>query len=379
METCPFPFADVPASDTSEYPIRSRESDGQRLLLAAQYGDRVLVSITSDLSNWDTYEIELTEPDGLPHGVRAYTSAEHLVIGPDGWLLQTTTHLGVDFQVLAPTDIRESARYIRFGEPESQGLIVYWETEQQAPDEPNHSRFVTWEELGIDEDTYLHYGVAEYANKPYMPSRLISGAVWAANWGGAPTRTELPSVSQAAWWNVVGTDAGYIALPRLGEPGYPPLVGRVHEMFFSPDGLTWNAVRAPWVEGVSLGTLAAVANGVLVEGGVSEESYYEPVRSQLWLGDATGSDWRSVALPGLPERSWIKLWEAGRGAAGASGPTEGDWQAQWILGTVNGVDWLVMEHQAPREVAPGKTLVAINGNVMLVIDREGKTQRFVIP
>ncbi len=40
----------------------------------------------------------------------------------------------------------------------------------------------------------------------------------------------------------------------------------------------------------------------------------------------------------------------------------------------NGVDWLVMEHPAPRELR-----MSIIGDVMLVTDREGNTQRFLIP
>ena len=373
IETCPFPFPDVPASDTSQYPIAGLASNGQQLVLTMPHEDRVLVSVTSDLSDWETFEVVPTEPAGLPYGVRADTRAEYLAIGPHGWLLSTSTHLGVDLWVLAPADIRESARYIRFGHPESQGLTVEWETEQQASDEPYHSRFVTWEELGIDEDTYFHYGVAEYANKPYTPSWLISAAVWAASWGEEPTRTELPKVSGAAWWTVTGTDAGYVAKPRIGEPGYPPAVG-VDRMYFSPDGLTWDRIDTPGGGGVSLAELVVVENGILVVGDVSEGAVYNPIGSQMWLADATGSDWRPVELPGLPERSWINIHDSGQGVVGVSGLTEGDWRAQWIVGSMNGVDWLVMEHPAPRELR-----MIVIGDAMLVTDREGNTQRFLIP
>ncbi len=332
IETCPFPFADVPAPDTSEYPIGGTASDGQRLLLTMRHEDRVLVSITSDLSHWETFEVVLTQPDGLPYGVRADTRVQHLAIGPDGWLLLTETHLGVDLWVLAPADIRESAQHIQFGYPESQGLAVKWKTEQQAPDEPYHSRFVTWEELGIDEDTYSDYGIAEYANKPYTPSWLRSLNSWSAGRGLKPVRAGLPQVSRANSWRIVGTDASDVGLPWIAEAGYPPAVG-VNEMFFSSDGTTWDRIDTPGGVGVTLMNLTTVENGILVVGDVSEEAYYNPIRSQLWFADATGSDWRSVELPGLPERSWINHHDGGHGVVGMSGLTEGDWHAQWIVGS----------------------------------------------
>ena len=125
---------------------------------------------------------------------------------------------------------------------------------------------------------------------------------------------------------------------------------------------------------MSLAELVAVENGILVVGDVSEGAVYNPIRSQMWLADATGSDWRSVELPGLPERSWINIHDGGHGVVGVSGLTEGDWRTQWIVGSMNGVDWLVMEHPAPRELR-----MVIIGDVMLATDREGNTRRFLIP
>ena len=97
--------------------------------------------------------------------------------------------------MIAPVDIRESARYIRLGDPdfvggesvqgESLGLEIDWETEQHEPSDPYFSRFVTWEELGIDEDTYRYYGIAHFGNKPYTPSWR---SMWVAEWGNEPGR-----------------------------------------------------------------------------------------------------------------------------------------------------------------------------------------------
>ena len=287
-------FADLSGRDPLDsHPIYTA-SDGQRLLLAAERGDRILVSITGDLSSWNTYEIAPTPPSDLPHGVRAETSAEDLIIGPDGWLLLTSTRLGVDLRVLAPADIEESALAIRFGLPDSQGLTVGWWAGQE-PDESYHTRFVTWEELGIDEDTYSYYGVLEYAMRPHTPNYLRSGAVWSARWGDEPVRAELPNVNDTALWTVVGTDAGYVGLPWIGEPGCPSPGA---DMFFSPDGLTWDASDAPGGASVSLIGLGAVANGVVVTGHEWDGSRCNPI-THLWRGDATGSNWRSVEPPGL--------------------------------------------------------------------------------
>ena len=363
----PPPFADLSGRDPLDHDPIYTASDGQRLLLAAERGDRILVSVTGDLSSWDTYEVAPTQPDGLPHGVRAETQADKLIIGPDGWLLLTSTRLGVDLRVLAPADIQESALVIRFGYPESRGLNVEWRAAEQEPDEPYHTRFVTWEELGVDKDTYRHYGATEYLIRPHTPSYLRSGAVWSADWGGEPVRADLPEVHGTALWTVVGTDAGYVGLPWLGGAGCPSPGA---EMFFSPDGLTWDAIDAPGGAGVSLMGLSAVENGVLVG---AHESDCET--SRLWRGDATGANWRSVDLPGLPEQSWIIMWDGGGGGAvGLSGLPEGGWPAQWIVGSRNGVDWLVED-----KAEPGEFSATISGNVMVAIDRHDNLRRFVIP
>ena len=366
VESLPPPFADLPGR-AFEY---RAASDGQRLLLAVDRGDRILVSITGDLSIWDTFEVTPTQPDGLPRGVRAETRADMLAVGPDGWLLLTSTYLGVDLRVLAPADIGESATAIRFGYPESRGLNVEWWAGQE-PDESYHTRFVTWEELGIDEDIYLHYGVAEYAMRPHTPNELRSGAVWSADWGGEPVRADLPKVEDAALWTVVGTADGYVGLPWIGGVGCPSPGG---ETFFSPDGLTWNASDTPGGAGVSLMALSAVENGVVVSGHEWDGSRCNPVTSHLWRGDANASNWEPVELPGLPQPSWIRMWGGGGGAVGMSGLTEGGGLTQWIVGSRNGVDWLVGD-----KAELGEFSATVNGNAMVAISRQGNVRRFVIP
>ena len=234
FEPFPVPFADLLIDDApTRLPIRDVASDGKRLLFAVQQGDEILVAITRDLTNWETIEISPPPTDGLPYGVQAQVFATHLAIGPSGWLLHTRIELGVDPWEIAPADIRESARYIRLGDPDyvggelvgpggSQGLEIRWETEQQEPGEPLHRRFVTWEELGIDEDTYRHYGIANFANKPYTPTWLTSGAVWVAAWGDYGRIAQTGSGQQAVHahlahvWSGVGGCLGGRTVP--GHP-----------------------------------------------------------------------------------------------------------------------------------------------------------------
>jgi hypothetical protein len=369
--------------------VLSARSDGKRLILAMHQGADLFAAITGDLTHWEVHKIPPPSSDGLPSGVEAAThSRPGLAVGPEGWLIYRRVALRVDPWVIAPADIRESAQDIYLRNPdyvdgkrvegEPLGLEIEWRAKQHEPADPYSSRFVTWEELGIDEDTYRHYGIEHYANKPYIPSWLVSGEVWVAEWGNNPVRHALPTVRGGFWDRVVGTDAGYVGLPWPAEAGYLPDVG-ASTMFFSADGTTWDRIHTPGGDRVTLDYLTAVENGILVVGEVSEEPYYSPIRSQLWLADATGSDWRPVDMAGLPERSWIEIYRSGHGVVGRSGLTEDDRSVQWIVGSINGVDWLVMEHADPRYDPGWQRRMTIIGDAMLVTDGEGNTQRSVIP
>ena len=359
-------------------------SDGERLVLA-MFSEETVVAITSDLSRWETFEIPAPSSEGLPDGVTAEPFEIHrgLAIGPEGWLLAREVQLGVDPWAIAPADIRETARDIRLGNPdyvdgelvlgESQGLEIDWATEQQDPSDPYLSRFVTWEELGIAEDTYREYGWVHFANKPYTPSDLASGEAWVAEWGNEPVRNGLPTVSGGFWYGVVGTDAGYFARSYWGEGGYPQVVG---PDYFSADGSTW--VRRdspvlggmPYFAGISVVTDGIMLNGRLFYPGSATES-----ESQLWLGDATGTTWRPVELPGLAEGSRYDLRYSLGGAVIKGGPPEDDSSVEWMMASRDGVNWLVVEDSTVEDLEG----FVVNGNVMLALDRQGNTYRFLLP
>ncbi|MCY4663254.1 MAG: hypothetical protein OXC00_01160, partial [Acidimicrobiaceae bacterium] len=92
-EPSPVPFESLLAGDVppSPGPIHDVTSDGLRLVFALQQDDRIYVSITDDLTDWETVEIVPPPVQGLADGARTDTSAEQVTIGPDGWLPRTST------------------------------------------------------------------------------------------------------------------------------------------------------------------------------------------------------------------------------------------------------------------------------------------------
>lgn len=260
-----------------------------------------------------------------------------------------------------------------FGFPESQGLMVRWRTNEQEPAEPYYSRFVTWEELGIDEDAYLEYGAIHFSNKPYSPSWLASGEVWAAEWGNAPVRSALPEVPGGFWSQVVGTDAGYLARSYDGEAGYPQAVG---SDYFSADGSSWIRMSSPVLnERQYFTSMSVVTNGIVLNVPLFDPDSGAPSESQLWLGDATGTNWRPVELPGLSEGSWFDLRYSRGGAVVMGGAPEDDSSVDWMMASRDGVNWLVVEDPAVGDLSG----FVVNGNVMLAFDSQGNTHRFLLP
>lgn len=369
-------------------------SDGEHLVLAT-LGEDTVVAITSDLTRWETFEIPAPSSEGLPDGVTAEPSMIDLAIGPEGWLLLREVQLGVDPWVIAPADIRETARTIYPRDPdyvggelvqgESQGVEIDWETELHEPSDPYFTRFATWEELGIDEDTYREYGWVHYANKPYTPSHLASGEVWVAEWGNEPVRNALPAVSGGFWNEVVGTDAGYLARSYWGEGGYPQAVG---PDYFSADGSNWVRRDTPILKGLPFfADISVVTDGIVLNGHLFYPPSYPDAatesESQLWLGDATGTNWRPVELPGLSEGSQFDLRYSRGGAVVKGGEPEddpvGEWMddssVEWMMASRDGVNWLVVEDRAVGDLRE----FVVNGNVMLAFDRQGNTHRFLLP
>lgn len=267
--------------------------------LPLQLGETIYVSITDDLVDWETVEIIPPPVAGLPEGVTVSAWAEQVAIGPEGWLLRTST-----------------------------------------------------------------------------PPQT-SGDVWSAEWGEEPSRAALPVVDAGTCCHVVTTSAGYVALAILDGSGQPAPGDTGPVMFYSPDGSSWHAVDLPAGAGAGRYDLVGVEDGVLLtdRSGPLGLGRDDPA-TQLWLGDATGSNWQPAALPLPPGRWRILLWGDGPGTVGMAERLDWDdgFDRWYVIGSADGVNWL-----AERFHTPWEHLFRINGNLIVGIHRTGEIRRFVIP
>ena len=297
--------------DLDEYPnpfergrISAIISDGQRLLVASEADQQVYISVTSDLASWDTAEIELPRPDGLPDFVYTSSYMDHLAISPRGWLAKITTEVSID--VLALAGVREPKTGIRSvyeleDEFEIQGafgilggLFLEW----WLDDEKRYykRRFFSWDNLGISQNMFCEN--SQYCNnKGAIHSSRILGSVWTAVWGENPIRVELPMGFDVygKCCAILGTETGYIAFSDPSESGYDPTRFGPTRVFLSSDGIEWNPVDSP--SEVFL-DIWAVKNGVVASSvplkGDDElpGSNWDTVH--WWLADSDGSNWREI-------------------------------------------------------------------------------------
>ena len=292
--------------------IESIISDGERLIVASQMDEQAYISITDDLIDWNTTEIGLPRPSGLPDFVYASSYVDHLAVNPNGWLVKITTELSID--VLALAGIRETKTGIRSvyelqEDVQIQGafdillgglFVKRWLDDERRS---YNEWFFSWDDLGISHDTFCDF--SQYCNmKGYIHSSNVSGSVWSALWGEDPIRVELPmgfGVSGRCC-SIVGTHDGYMAISDPDESGYFAWFGSA-KVFFSSDGIGWDLIDSP--SGVFLDFWMA-RDGV-VASNISLRGDDEPPGSNWdnvhwWLADSDGSNWRKIEeLPAPPE------------------------------------------------------------------------------
>ncbi len=277
-------------------------SDGERLLVASQTNQQVYMSATNDLIRWDTIEMTLERPEGLADSVQATSYVDHLAIGPNGWLVKITTALDVDILSLAGirelgADVRTA--YVKNVDYVDDGLILEWWPEEDDRTNALHNRrFFSWDDLDITPDLYFEY-TTFHSNKPYIRADNILGSVWSTVGGADPVWVELPDIEGGTCCEIVGTDAGYLALSDPRESGYGPSPSKPAKMFFSSDGSTWDEIEPPAIEppvgaGVWIHTIRAVDDGVVVSGEVLDDVSSTTVEIIFWLGDPDGSNWREI-------------------------------------------------------------------------------------
>lgn len=277
-------------------------SDGERLIVASQIDKQVYISVTGDLINWNTTEISLPHPPGLPDFVYAISHVDHLAIGPSGWLLKITTKFTIDILVQAGIkeprtglniyDLREELDGINGTVTYEDGVEIRWWTDEERSD--LLEQFFTWEDLGFDLDMFRKY-YSPKGNKPYVSSKNITGSVWTANWEEDPVRIDLPDVPGDTCCAIVGTAAGYLAISDPGTPGYDPTWFGPAEAFFSYDGQRWVPIDSP--SEVFL-DIWAVNNGVVASSVPVKDddqlwgSNWDNIH--WWFSDSDGSNWREI-------------------------------------------------------------------------------------
>ncbi len=315
------------------------KSDGDRLLVASQTWDEstgesgaVTVSHTTDLLNWNTTIVPVEQPD-VPSFVEANVGLGSVELINGGWYATTSTWSWVDLWSAMPADVAEELGREGWGwEPAPDGVRIvdygYWEeeraddaldssyptTEPEGEAGPSVVRVIPWSELGMTWDDYLDYN-----------SGSDSTSAWIGTWDGTVTPGSVP-VEQGCC-TIVATDAGLIAQawdvvdePAYYEGSYEEPAYRepaAPRLFFSSDGLSWIEIDGPeqtgWYDG-----MAAVEGGVLLLSSSHVEGGDEFQSSQVvWRGDADGSNWQQVEIPGLDSGTYIWFGQA-QGAGVAS-------------------------------------------------------------
>lgn len=303
--------------DLYEYPtpyeggrISAIISDGHRLVVASETDDQIYVSVTSDLDSWDTTEIELPRPSGLPEFVYASSYVDHLAVNPNGWLAKITTQLSIDVLALAGVrepktgirsayELEDDVRSITGDSINFEGLFIEWWLDDERR---YHKRqFFSWDDLGISHSMFCHYSYY-CSNKHSIRSSNVSGSVWSALWGEEPIRVELPMGFgvDGRCCAIVGTHVGYMAISDPSESGYDPTWFGSSTVFFSPDGIGWDVIDSPSGVFLDLWTISngIVASSVPLRGDDERGSNWDNIH--WWLADSDGSNWREIEEPSEP-------------------------------------------------------------------------------
>ncbi|MCY4425396.1 MAG: hypothetical protein OXC06_20215 [Acidimicrobiaceae bacterium] len=306
----------------------------------------IALSITRDLVNWETIEVQILRPDGLHASLQTAPTLVGLSLADHRWLVTLETVTYMNLFSLMPADIREEANYL--GPKENgpwhdestgeSGMTVEWWTDETSYGDLN-TRFVSWDELGTTEELYDDYGAI--VNKGYHPPWRYSGSIFTASWGESPKRFDLPDIYKCC--DMILTDSGYVGLSDPEIAGHGPSRWGPGELVFSADGRYWSRIVTPspgdgWRSSISA-----------VDGGIISSSFYmnaydeDPLASTTrhWIGAADGSDWQPIELP------------------------EG----------MNLVEWLMAHDRAPIDWPR----IAVNGNIVLRISYDGSIDRYVVP
>lgn len=311
-----------------ELPLLEVTSDGENLLLATDDEDKVLVWVTDDLVEWNSSEVLFHRPESLHPMLRHSFYLDDVILGPNGWLLRAVATAVPSARSMAPEDIRAEAVYISFDAWADclDGMTLEWFTADTTY-ESRVSRCVTWDELGIDEDTFWRYA-SFLGNKPYLQSPNFSGWVLPQEWDATVSSRnsrdwiELPYIGEKLCCDIIGTSAGYLALTEPYLAGYNPLWSGTQRMFFSPDGYEWKPIETPDIthtqwhtdhDGtpfVFIWSIHNLGDSVLVSGNWFADYYSSPVEPAMWIIDPDGTNWREIDPAEHPDLSrYVRRYE----------------------------------------------------------------------
>ncbi len=289
-------------------PQISAVSNGDYLLLVTGDASGIKTFTSTDLDKWSQLAIPFHRPNNLHSLLGTSFGLEEVVLGPNGWLARAVLVAFIDPYRMAPSDIKEEAAWVEV-DPWAfcqDGIELYWRTRDSTQD----SQCVTWDELGMDEDTFWLYA-SEYGNKPYHQSPNFSGWVWSQEWESTiPSESsngwvELPYIPLKLCCDIIGTQEGYMALTIPFFAGYDPHRSGEQRIYFSHDGYEWVPIETPesvhsndWHEQgdtpfTFIWSIRSRESDVLVSGHWYSFSDYQgdPI---MWIIDPNGTNWREV-------------------------------------------------------------------------------------
>jgi hypothetical protein len=262
------PFGAYP-TDLDRPSIGRVVSDGEHLVVArllsnSQRQERdgteaVQIAATDDLSSWEIWNFTPDLPRDLPSVTSPYFELRAVDVTDRGWAAMASLSFIFDLASLFPPEIGPitghavDANGITGTTTDADGIGTAGDV------------FLTWDDVGIDYETYLEYSSG-------APVQTVTRAAWG----------EDLTVSPGPRWEVFGLSAN--------ERGALASSGSTLE--WTDDWQTWDEVPAPPAATTGWTEFASVPSGVILAG-----------RSGIWIGGPDGSDWRPVELSRLEGRT----------------------------------------------------------------------------
>lgn len=332
-------------------------STGDRLALVSEEYDAatgqtrtITLATTTDLEEWHVETLEPDDPDAPEWGYTD-TYISGFALGESGWVVAIGSYTYLDpIRLLPPADRTQ----LELGGP----WTVRQTAEGIAVDTFNgDSASYTWDQLGIDKETYESYKHGQ--TETTVLTLAENGSVASQSLGGEAV--ELIAV----------TDHGVFA--TIVSPG-----GGKSELMVSTDGTSWDAVPTPPLDRNYFAAIWAFGDSLLL------------VSDKIYLGSPYGSAWTEVDISEAIDPQQLNLMTmpstSPHGLAMVLDVTDysrqvesefseqppdtpwGDVEPEFaVLATVDGSSWLV----EPLDVDPATEEIwaattAISGDLLLV-------------